>query len=189
MTYPSCHGGLMKILRVQDTLGRFSTLLNKGVNFCESYPSTTNPFWKWVYSKRSKFFPFRVDPFQKGSKLYLKELLPLKLHQFPLIWFINIWATAWENVPSDICAKRRLKLACSSAQSDQNIRCPHDDTLHPWLSKMRPRRILMHKLILIFAGRKINVWRYVFWRMHSFHYNWDDAKIQLKSSVEWNAIQ
>ena len=33
---------------------------------------TTNPFWKWIYSKRkefvgSKFFPFRVDPFQKGD--------------------------------------------------------------------------------------------------------------------------
>ena len=30
----------------------------------------------------------------------------------------------WENVPADI-----------SAQSDQRLHCPHEQTLHPWLSK------------------------------------------------------
>ena len=35
----------------------------------------------------------------------------------------------WENVPSDMCARRRLKSACASAQSDQCIRCPHGEIL------------------------------------------------------------
>ena len=33
----------------------------------------------------------------------------------------------WEKVPSDI-----------SAQSDQSLCCPHEETLHPWLFIMRP---------------------------------------------------
>ena len=41
-------------------------------------------------------------------------------------------ATTWENIPSDICSKRRLKSACASSQSDQSLRCPHEKTLHPW---------------------------------------------------------
>ena len=38
---------------------------------------------------------------------------------------------------------RRLKSACTSAQSDQSLRCPHEDTLHPCLSKMWPVKILI----------------------------------------------
>ena len=44
---------------------------------------------------------------------------------------------------SDMCVKRRLKSACASAQSDQSLYCPHEETLHPWLSKMRPLKILI----------------------------------------------
>ena len=47
------------------------------------------------------------------------------------------------NVPSDIRAQRRFKSACASVQSDQSLRCPHEETLHPWLSKMRPVKILI----------------------------------------------
>ena len=39
--------------------------------------------------------------------------------------------------------KRRLKPACASAQFDQRLRCPHGETLHPWLSEMRPKKILI----------------------------------------------
>ena len=55
----------------------------------------------------------------------------------------SIWATLWENVPSDMCAQRRLKSACASAQSDQSLHCPHEDTFHPWLPEMRPEKILI----------------------------------------------
>ena len=35
-------------------------------------------------------------------------------------------------------AQRRLKSACASAQSDQSLRCPHEETLNSWLSKKGP---------------------------------------------------
>ena len=34
-------------------------------------------------------------------------------------------------------AQRRLKLACMSVLFDQSLQCTHEETLHPWLSKMR----------------------------------------------------
>ena len=46
-------------------------------------------------------------------------------------------------IPSDMFAQRRLKKACASAHSDQSLCCPHVETLHPWLSKMRPIKILV----------------------------------------------
>ena len=42
-----------------------------------------------------------------------------------------------------MCAQRRHKSACSFAQSDQSLRCPHEETLHTWLSQMRPVKILI----------------------------------------------
>ena len=30
-----------------------------------------------------------------------------------------------------VCAQRRLRSACASAQSDQSLRCPHEETLGP----------------------------------------------------------
>ena len=45
-------------------------------------------------------------------------------------------ATMWEDIPSNIFAQRRLKSACACAQSDQNLRCPHEETLHLWLLEM-----------------------------------------------------
>ena len=53
------------------------------------------------------------------------------------------WAAMRENVPSDMCVRRKLKSACASAQSDQSLRRPHERTLHPWLSKMRQVKILI----------------------------------------------
>ena len=38
--------------------------------------------------------------------------------------------TMWEKVPSDMCAQRRLKSACASAQSDQSLRCPREENLY-----------------------------------------------------------
>ena len=41
-----------------------------------------------------------------------------------------------KSVHSDMCAQRRLQSACASPQSDQSLRCLHDETLHSWLSKI-----------------------------------------------------
>ena len=35
-----------------------------------------------------------------------------------------------------MCVQRELKLDSLSAQSDQSLRCPHEETLYPLLSKM-----------------------------------------------------
>ena len=40
-----------------------------------------------------------------------------------------------ENVQSNMCAQRRLKSACASTQSNQNLRRPDEATLHPYLSQ------------------------------------------------------
>ena len=71
-----------------------------------------------------------------------------------------------ENVPLDIYTLARLKLTCAFAQCDQSLRCPHEETLHPWLFKMRPVKILIRL-------RECGGWsesslgahvrRYVFW--------------------------
>ena len=39
--------------------------------------------------------------------------------------------------------QRRIKSACTSAQSDEKPHFPHKETLHPLLSKMRPEKILI----------------------------------------------
>ena len=52
---------------------------------------TANPFCKGIYSKQkefahlvSKLFHFRVDPFSEGSQTELKNVVFLKVDQFPL---------------------------------------------------------------------------------------------------------
>ena len=39
--------------------------------------------------------------------------------------------------------QRRLRSDCACAQSDRSLRCPHEETLHPYISKMRPVKILI----------------------------------------------
>ena len=77
----------------------------------------------------------------------------------------TIRAAAWENVLSDICAQRRLKSACASAHSDQSLRCPHKETLHPWLfnapSEDSDQTARMRRLIWIFAGRTCSKGRFL----------------------------
>ena len=45
--------------------------------------------------------------------------------------FTNILAATEENVPVGICAPNELKSAWASTQSDQSLRCPHEET---WVS-------------------------------------------------------
>ena len=42
-----------------------------------------------------------------------------------------------------MCVQRRLKSVCASMKSAQTLRSPHEATLHTWLSKMRPAKILI----------------------------------------------
>ena len=57
---------------------------------------------------------------------------------------------------SDINVRRRLKSASAFAQSSHSLRCPHDETMHPYISKMTPsedsdQTARMRRLIWIFA--------------------------------------
>ena len=51
----------------QDTLvDRFSAISAKEDNFCNCLLYwMLSPFWKGVYSRGSKFFPVRADPFSE----------------------------------------------------------------------------------------------------------------------------
>ena len=42
-----------------------------------------------------------------------------------------IWATSWQNQQNDLWAQWKLRSAWTSAQSDQSLRCPHEETLGP----------------------------------------------------------
>ena len=44
-----------------------------------------------------------------------------------------IWAASWQNQQNGMCTQRRLRSAWASAQSDQSLRCPHDESLGPQL--------------------------------------------------------
>ena len=37
------------------------------------------------------------------------------------------WAALWQNQQNGMCAQRRLRSAWASTQSDQNLRCPHEE--------------------------------------------------------------
>ena len=74
----------------------------------------------------------------------------------------------WENIPSDMCAQRRLKSAFASAQSDQILRCTHEKNFASLTSQNAPskdsdRIVRIHK-----ALQGADVRRYVFWRWGLF---------------------
>ena len=42
-----------------------------------------------------------------------------------------IWAAASQNQQNDLCIQQWLRSAWASAQSDQSLLCPHEETLGP----------------------------------------------------------
>ena len=60
----------------------------------------------------------------------------------------KLWAAGWQNQQNDLCAHRRLRSAWASAQSDQSLYCPHEDTWSPELPNERTAKTL----IWVFAG-------------------------------------
>ena len=63
-----------------------------------------------------------------------------------------------------MCAQRRLRSAWASAQSDQSLRCPHEESLGPWLPTERTAKTDQTghplSLIRVFAVRmkKALIW-------------------------------
>ena len=69
----------------------------------------------------------------------------------------NIWAASWQNQQNDLCAQRRLGSAWASAQYDQSLRCPHEETLVSQLpihhTAETDQTGWMPRLIWVFARR------------------------------------
>ena len=80
--------------------------------------------------------------------------------------------TTWENVLSLMCAQRRLTSVCASEQYNQSHRCPHEETLHPWLSKTCPVMILCECAGWSESSLGAHDWRYVFWRCDTYRIAW-----------------
>ena len=41
------------------------------------------------------------------------------------------WAASWQNQQNGMCAQQSLRSAWASAQSDQSLSCPHEESLGP----------------------------------------------------------
>ena len=70
---------------------------------------------------------------------------------FPIINYIS--AAAWLIQQNGMCAQRRLRSAWASVQSDQSLRCPHEETFGFQLPIERTAKILVPSLIWVFAER------------------------------------
>ena len=66
-----------------------------------------------------------------------------------------------------MCAKRSLRSAYASVQFDQSLRCPHEETLHPCLSKTRPMKALIRMRECAGWSESSlggHIQKYIFWR-------------------------
>ena len=67
----------------------------------------------------------------------------------------NIWANSWQNQQNGMSAQGRLRLA--STQSEESLRCPHEETLGPQLpieyTVKTDQTGRMLRLIWVFARR------------------------------------
>ena len=77
----------------------------------------------------------------------------------------SFWAATWENVPSYVCPTQiQIRLHIRIVRF--GLRCSHEETLHPWLSKMRTAKIQIR--LRECAGwsessQGAHVKRYIFW--------------------------
>ena len=52
--------------------------------------------------------------------------------KYPLkLFIVHKWAATWQNQQNDLCAQRRLRSGWADAQADQNLCCPHEESLGP----------------------------------------------------------
>ena len=91
----------------------------------------------WGFTGRTCHFAgfvMRRLIYAKKSQLAITDLLFLHLRTFHKLCsnkLFFIWATSWQNQQNSMWAQRRLRSAWPSAQSDQSLRCPHEETLGP----------------------------------------------------------
>ena len=108
------------------------------------------------YEKISEFFYLKIFSFWRWNFLYIWigvfSYRRLNNKQGRSRWDGYIWMwipqplpRTGENVPSDMCALRRLNSACACAQSDQSLHFLHEGALFPWLSKKHPEKIMIRQ--------------------------------------------
>ena len=65
--------------------------------------------------------------------VFAGRTLILLILSCPCSYGLTGWAAAWQNQQNDLCAQQTLRSALACAQSDQSLRCPHEETLGPYL--------------------------------------------------------
>ena len=77
--------------------------------------------------------------------------------RYTTILAVSSCAASWQNQQNGMCAQRRLWSAWASAQSDQSLRCPHEENLGPELPTERTAKTdqtgQKPSLIWVFDGR------------------------------------
>ena len=91
---------------------------------CSSFQHKHIPFWGRAES-------YRHTPRTIKSCLTRKKSLVLSIY-----WFFK-WATSWQNQQNGMCAQWRLRSAWASTQSDQSLRCPHEESFGPLSAQRR----------------------------------------------------
>ena len=87
----------------------------------------------------------------KRKPLYVNKLVVL----YDYVWLkmvgtclckyfvFDIWATTWQNQQNGMCALRKLRSAWASAQFNQGLHCPHEESLGPYLPIERTAKTLI----------------------------------------------
>ena len=74
----------------------------------------------------------QLHNFQINSHEYKKVYIVLRQTlDFMNIYIFHKWAASWQNQQNGMCAQRRLRSAWASAQSDQSLCCPHEESMGP----------------------------------------------------------
>ena len=103
-----------------------------------------------------------------------------------------IWAASWQNQQNGMCAQRRLWSDWASAQSEQSLRCPHEESLGPYLPIKHTAKThltgRMPRLICAFPGHTVIFVGFVMgWLISRIIYtswDWGESETQLwKTSV------
>ena len=117
---------------------------------------------RWAHSPKVRCLTFCLILFYKNSTrcwtlllYYLVYLTHEKKCAFPwqkgCMWYAN-WkphspngetkrTKTRDNLSFDVCDRRRIRLTCSSAQSNQGLCCLSEEIWDPWLSKERAIKI------------------------------------------------
>ena len=96
-------------------------------------------FYSWAFN--SRIFQDIQSQYEVNTKIFnIENLKVLKTYLNAILQY-HKRAASWQNQQNDPSAQRRLRSAWASAQSDQSLRCPHEETLGPQLLRALQRLI------------------------------------------------